>query len=901
MNPHGHSESEAQTRRKRIDPKLAAEGWQVADFDASKSLTLLDRHAVAEWPTDNGPADYALCADGSVIGVVEAKKVTIGPQNVLTQAARYSSGVREGQVTYGEGFKVPFLYSTNGEITWFQDVRHPLNRSRKVAAVHTPTALRELLARDDQTLLSTLVTTPFRKGSVRGYQERAIRAVEQAMRDRKRQMMVVMATGTGKTRTTIQQAYRLMKSGAAKRILFLVDRRALAAQTVRAFASFECEPGLKFDKAYEVYSQRFSQGDLDEDGEKFDPKVLPNRYLTDPQIGDAFVYVSTIQRMAINLFGRQGMLEGLGETEDDAKQLNIPIHAFDLIIADECHRGYSRKEEAIWRDTLDHFDAVKIGLTATPAAHTVAYFGDPVFRYTYKEAVDEGFLVDFDVVRVRSDVRIEGVTLKEGERVELVDTVAGTTKNIDYLEDEVVYDATAIEAKITAPDSNRKIIAELKKHAEAHEAEFGRFPKTLIFAANDLQHTSHANQLVSLCREAFGRGDGFVAKITGAKDVDRPLQRIKEFRNRPEPKVVVTVDLLTTGVDIPSLEFLVFLRPVKSRILFEQMLGRGTRLCDEFEGPAKSHFVVFDCFDGTLIESFRNASGMAVEAPVSDPVPLEEVVENIWNNERRDYNVKVLAKRLKRIDKEITGEGRVKFLEFTNNLDLTHFADQLDGLLKANFTGTMDLLRNQAFQQFLKQYPRPNRDFVIATGVLDTVSSERLIRYKENDLRPADYLAEFSKFVEANRAQIEALSILLDKPEGWGAEALRELRVALVRAQFPEDRVREAVTIARHKALADVISMVKNAADAARPLLTAEERVNAAISQVTGGLEITQEQRAWLELIRQRLVADLAIEPDDFDLHPLDERGGFARANKAFGGTLIDLLSKLNWAIAHAA
>lgn len=895
-------ESEAQTRRKRIDPKLAAQGWQLADFDATESLQSLDSKAIAEFPTDNGPADYALCLDGKVAGVVEAKKVTVGPQNVLTQAARYSQGVREHRAEYGEGFRAPFLYSTNGEIIWFQDVRDPLNRSRKVKAFHTPAALREMLNRNDKAAWSALDSMPFREGSVRPYQEDAIRAVEQAISERKRQMMVVMATGTGKTRTTIQQAYRLMKSGAAKRILFLVDRRALAAQTVRAFASFECEPGLKFDKTYEVYSQRFQQADLDDDsGEKFDPKVLPNRYLTDPQEGDAFVYVCTIQRMAINLFGRQGMLDGLGESEDDAEQLSIPIHAFDLIIADECHRGYSRKEEAIWRDTLDHFDAIKVGLTATPAAHTVAYFGDPVYRYTYKQAVEDGYLVDFDVVRVRSDVRIEGVTLKEGERIEVVDTQVGTTKNIDYLEDEVSYDASAIEAKITAPDSNRKIVEQLKKHAEAHEAEFGRFPKTLIFAANDLPHTSHANQLVSLCREVFGRGDSFVAKITGAKDVDRPLQRIKEFRNRPEPKIVVTVDLLTTGVDVPSIEFIVFLRPVKSRILFEQMLGRGTRLCTEFEGPAKSHFVVFDCFDGSLIDSFRQASGMAVEAPVSDPIPLEDVIDNIWNNERRDYHVKVLAKRLRRIDKEITGEGRVKFLEFTNNLDLSQFAEKLDSLLAANFTGTMELLRNQDFQQFLKQYPRPNREFVIATGVQDTVSSERLIRYKDRDLKPADYLEEFSRFVEANRSQIEALRILLDKPEGWSTEALRELRVALRQAQFPEERVREAVSIAKHKALADVISMVKNAADEARPLLTAEERVNAAISQVTGNSELNQEQRSWLELIRQRLVADLAIEPEDFELHPLDERGGFARANQVFGGGLRELLKQLNWAIAHAA
>lgn len=896
------SESEAQTRRNRIDPKLAAQQWQVVGFDASVPLDRLNQRAIAEYPTANGPADYGLCLDSQILGVVEAKKVTVGPQNVLTQAARYSLGVHEQITTYGPGYKAPFLYSTNGEIIWFQDVRDVRNASRKVKAFHTPGALREMLQRDEQASLGRLSALPFRAGSVRPYQEAAIRAVETAVSDRKRQMMVVMATGTGKTRTTIQQAYRLMKSGVAKRILFLVDRRALAAQTVRAFSSFECEPGLKFDNAYEVYSQRFQQADLDdESGERFDPKVLPNKYLTQPEGHNAFVYVCTIQRMAINLFGRQGMLEGLGESEDDAEQLNIPIHTFDLIIADECHRGYSRKEEAIWRDTLDHFDAVKVGLTATPAAHTVAYFGDPVFRYTYKQAVDEGYLVDFDVVKVKSDVRIEGVTLKEGERIEVVDTEIGTTKNIDYLEDEVVYDASQIEAKITAPDSNRKIVEELKRHADAHEAEFGRFPKTLIFAANDLPHTSHANQLVSLCREVFGRGDSFVSKITGAKDVDRPLQRIKEFRNRPEPKIVVTVDLLTTGVDVPQIEFIVFLRPVKSRILFEQMLGRGTRLCDSFEGPAKSHFVVFDCFDGSLIESFRNASGMAVDAPVSDPVPLEEVIENIWNNERRDYNVKVLAKRLRRIDKEITGEGRLKFLEYTNDVDLSAFADQLDELLRSNFTKTMDLLRNPDFQQFLKRYPRPNREFVIATGVQDTVSSERLIRYQDRDLRPADYLEEFSRFVEANRDQIDALRILLDRPESWSTEALRELRVALRQAQFPEERVREAVAIAKHKALADVISLVKNAADNAQPLLTAEERVNAAISQVTGGMELSTEQHGWLNLIRQRLVADLAIEPEDFDLHPLDEQGGFARANRAFGGGLRELLSRLNWAVAHAA
>jgi type I restriction enzyme, R subunit len=245
--------------------------------------------------------------------------------------------------------------------------------------------------------------------------------------------------------------------------------------------------------------------------------------------------------------------------------------------------------------------------------------------------------------------------------------------------------------------------------------------------------------------------------------------------------------------------------------------------------------------------------------------------------------------------------ARVQFLEYTKGLDLSAFAEQLNDLLKANFTGTMELLRNDDFQNFLLKYPRPNREFVIATGVIDNVSSERLIRYKDRDLRPADYLEEFHKFVAENRDQIEALKILLDRPEGWSTEALRELRSALRIAQFPEEKIRDAVTIARHKALADVISMVKNAADGAKPLLTAEERINLAISRVTGAMELSEPQSEWLEYIRQHLVANLTIEADDFELDPFFARGGFARANQSFGGKLKDLLTQLNKAVAQAA
>jgi type I restriction enzyme R subunit len=211
----------------------------------------------------------------------------------------------------------------------------------------------------------------------------------------------------------------------------------------------------------------------------------------------------------------------------------------------------------MWRQTLEHFDAIKIGLTATPAHHTTSYFKDVVYRYEYERAVREGYLVDYDVVAVRSDVRMKGVFLKEGDEVTIVNPESGS-RQLDLLEDERQFDTTEVEEKVTSPDSNRKIIEELKKYAFEHEARYGRFPKTLIFAVNDLSHTSHAEQLVRIAREVFGRGEDFVRKITGNKNVDRPLQRIREFRNRPQPSIVVTVDMLSTGVDIPDLEFIVF-------------------------------------------------------------------------------------------------------------------------------------------------------------------------------------------------------------------------------------------------------------------------------------------------------------------------------------------------------
>jgi len=598
--------------------------------------------------------------------------------------------------------------------------------------------------------------------------------------------------------------------------------------------------------------------------------------------------------MTINLFGRDAVFGLSDETiDDDAEKLDTPIHAFDLIVADECHRGYSSKELSVWRNTLDHFDAVKIGLTATPAAHTTAYFENIVYRYEYERAVREGYLVDYDVVSINSNVRMNGVFLEEGEQVESVDPMSGV-KQLDLLEDERSFDTAKIEREITAPDSNRRILEEVKKYADAHQEETGRFPKILIFADNDLPHTSHADQLVDTARDIFGRGDAFVAKITGR--VDRPLQRIREFRNRPKPSIVVSVDMLTTGVDIPDLEFLVFLRPVKSRILFEQMLGRGTRKGEKY--PDKSHFVVFDCFDGTLLAYFRNSTAITAEPLEADGKTIAQIIEEIWQNSDRDYNIRRLVRRFQRIDKQMSGDARELFARFVPDGDIGHLAEELPAMLRESFTDTMKTLKNEDFQDLLVSYPRPPRTFLVAATVQDEVSSEWLIKGATGqEYKPQDYLTAFEAFVSANADHVEAIAILLSRPQSWGSQPLRELRQALLQApeHFTEDNLRRAFQVAHHKALVDIISMVKRAALDTSPLYTAEERVDHAVKRVIAGRQLTDDQAKWVEHIRQHLVANLSIDRDDFDTVPvLSNRGGWGRANRVFDGELADFLEDLN-------
>ena len=891
-----NQELEWKTRKERIDKKLNSLNppWKIIHYSKVKDFSALTNHAVEEYETKNGPADYALFVNGELLGILEAKKVGVDPQNVLEQAKRYSKGVNNGVGNWGE-YGVPFLYASNGEVIWHIDIRNSQNISRKISNFHTPSALNELFNRKsfDENSFDKL---NLENDKLRYYQANAIKAIETGITDGKRAMLLAMATGTGKTFTLVSLIYRLLETKQFKRILFLVDRRALAAQAVREFGSFTTPMGNKLDQEYEVYSQRFRKEDFGED-EPYNPKVLPTKYLTEPDATKTFVYVSTIQRMTINLFGWENTFDqdtSDPDYEEDAEELEtpIPIHAFDLIIADECHRGYTSKDTAIWRQTLDYFDAIKIGLTATPALHTTAYFGKPVYRYSTEQAVLDGFLVDYDAVKISSNILMNGAFLKEGEQVGVIDTDTGK-ETYDELEDERKFESEEIERKITSPDTNRRIIEELAKYCYAHEKETGRFPKILIFAVNDLQFTSHSDQIVKICKDVFNQGDDFVKKITGNPNVDRPLQRIREFRNRPNPKIVVTVDMLSTGVDIPALEFVVFMRPVKSRILWVQMLGRGTRLCPEI---SKEKFVIFDCFNGSLIEYFKNTTDFKVEALETEPISIQQVIENIYQNVDREYFTKVLVKRLRRIEKNMGADAREKFAMFIPEGDIGKYAANIPKLLKENFTNTMKTLRDKDFQDLLVNYPRAKRQFYIGYEIQDEVTSEKLIMGE----KPVDYLTAFMKFVKENPEHLLAIKILLEKPKDWNTKALNELRERLTINKFPEKYLQEAHKLVYNKSLADIISMVKHAAKQEEPIYTAEERVTIAFEKVVTNKNFTLEQHHWLGLIKEHLVQNLTFDEEDLTNAPVFvAKGGLSKAKRVFGREeLKKLIEEINYNIA---
>jgi type I restriction enzyme, R subunit len=873
--------SEAQTRQ-LIDAQLRAAGWEAdtvkLDHRRGTRPARGRNMAIAEWPTSSGPADYVLFVSLRPVAVVEAKRKNKDVMGSLEQAKRYSRGFNPSSVPgldYPEGpwgeYRVPFLYATNGRPylrqlkaqsgTWFRDARRGSNVSAPLAGWHSPQGLSDMLLQDRDAAEARLKAEPLDYDlGLRPYQMDAIRAVETALAAGQRELLLAMATGTGKTKMAIALIYRLLKAGRFRRVLFLVDRSSLGEQAAGAFETTRLE-GTR------TFAETFGLKTLD-DG-------APD--------GNVAVHVATVQSFVRRVF-------------DQEQAPNVDT--YDLVIVDEAHRGYTLDRELAeaelgwrgeadyvskYRRVLEHFDAVKIGLTATPALHTTEIFGLPVFAYTYREAVLDGYLIDHEPPhQILTELSTQGIHWKKGEQV-LTYTPGDDETSLYTAPDNIGLEVEAFNRRVMSRSFNEVVCRELAQRLDPNGPE-----KTLIFCVND----RHADEVVDLLkaafREVYGQvDDDAVLKVMGSSD--KPSELIRRFRNEQWPSVAVTVDLLTTGVDVPAICNLVFLRRVGSRILFEQMLGRATRRCDEI---GKTVFRIYDAV--RAYEALEHLSTMTpvVTNPKRTFAQLADDLQAAPTVAARAHVRDELAAKIQRVRARLTPEARSYFGAATG-LSPEAFVTELRA--QSPESVQMWLAGHEGVLTVLDTGRTRGGTFLFVSEHADQVTG--VVQAYPDDQRPEEYLSAFQTFIARHRDRVPALITVLTRPGDLTRAELRQLTLLLDGEGYSEAALRSAYASARQiDAAASIIGFIRAAADneAPQPFGT---RVDAAMSRLLGSRAWTPPQRNWLNRMASALKADGTLDREAFDdpVSPFRrDIGGFERLDKAvFQGQLPQILTEL--------
>ena len=872
---------EAETRQ-LIDRQLQQAGWEadsvILRYGKGARPEVGRNKAIAEWPTANGPADYVLFAGLTPLAAVEAKRKNADVSASLQQAKRYSRGFtaeENGRFPggpWGE-FHLPFVFSTNGRPylrqletlsgIWFGDLRRPDNLAHALDGWYSPEGLTALLKRDEARAEKQLQTESFDFGfNLRGYQQAAIRAVEAGLAGGKRQMLLAMATGTGKTKTCIALIYRLLKAQRFHRVLFLVDRSALGEQAINAFKDTRMD-------SIQSFADIFGIKELSEQ--------IPD--------ADTAVQIATVQGMVKRI---------LYSSEDQAPP---PVDRYDCIIVDECHRGYLLDRElsdtelsfrsfedyiSKYRRVLDYFDAVKIGLTATPALHTTEIFGLPVYTYGYREAVIDGYLIDHEPpLQIATERSTYGITWKKGEQVKVFNPQRSQLE-LFQTPDEINLEVNDFNRKVVTESFNRVVCQVL-----ANEIDPAARQKTLIFCANDL----HADLVVSLLKQAFSErygnvDDDAVIKITGK--ADDPLQLIRRYKNERNPNVAVTVDLLTTGIDVPEICNLVFLRRVNSRILFDQMMGRATRLCDEI---GKQTFRIFDAV--RLYEALRGLSEMqpVVNNPAISFSQLIAEMDVVIEDGARELIREQLLAKLQRKKRALNDKTRQNF-ETAAGMGIEDFISQLNRMPLKEIAGWFN--HTPRLGEILDRQGEMNRPFYVSDH------EDHLIKVESGYGRaskPQEYLQEFSEFIREKRDTIPALITVLTRPRDLTRKDLKELALELDQAGFSEVNLETAWReLTNQEIAAEIVGFIRHIATG-DPLVPYEQRVDWALQQMLAARPWTSPQRQWLQKIaaqtKSNRLVDLAAL-DDPNLIFRREGGGFGRLDRLFEGQLGQTLENFN-------
>lgn len=776
--------TEAETRI-IIDDQLRKYGWEVDTNNLRYSKGTRPQKgrnlAIAEFPTDSavtkgGFADYALFVGMKLVAIIEAKKASVDIPSVIDyQCKDYARMIKAEHNEYvikdWNGYKVPFVFATNGRKflkqielksgIWFLDLRDGANTPKALQGWFSPDGLMEMLDKDIVTANQTLQNTPYDllrdpDGlNLREYQVQAIEVTENAIIGGKKTALLSMATGTGKTRTILGMIYRFIKSNRFKRILFLVDRTALGEQAADVFKEVKIEDLMTLDEIYNIKG-------LDEKDIEKETKI----------------HIATVQSLVKRLI----------YNEDDTMP---SVSDYDLIVVDEAHRGYTLDKElsddemlyrnqedyiSKYRTVIEYFDAVKVALTATPALHTTEIFGKPVFTYSYREAVIDGYLVDHDAPHdIHTKLRDNGIEYKKGETLAIYDPNTNEVLNSDELEDDMKFEVDKFNKDIITENFNKAVFEEI-----AMDFNPDGEGKTLIYAVDD----DHADLIVKILKDIYskyGIDNDAVKKITGSIEggnKKKILEAIRQFKNESYPKIVVTVDLLTTGIDVPEIVNLVFMRRIKSRILFEQMLGRATRLCSKIE---KDHFEIYDPVG--VYETLEPVSNMKPVTP-NPQTTFEDLLNGLKaiEKDKQAYQLSLIIAKLQRKSHRTSSKALVQFMYLTGGKDLNSFAKELnDGKVEDSVKRALDCC--DAFAVLDNDRIHRKRSVVIDSHKDEVVSHER--GYGKA-AKPEDYIEAFRQFVLENLNEINALKIVCTRPSELTRETLKELKMELDRHDFTE-------------------------------------------------------------------------------------------------------------------
>lgn len=889
--------TEAETRY-IIDQQLRQVGWEADTenlrFSKGNRPAKGRNLAIAEWPTDStvgnhGRADYALFIGLQMVGIIEAKAEHKDIPSVLDyQGKDYPRNIRAADAQYRVGtwgsYQVPFTFATNGRPyleqyktksgIWFLDLRQSSNVPKALRGWMSPQNLLELLGKDINAGNRALEQMPFdllrdKDGlNLRDYQLRAIQAAEQAIMDGKNTALLAMATGTGKTRTVLGMIYRFLKTGRFKRILFLVDRTALGEQALDVFKEVKLEDLMPLADIYNI-------------------KGLEEKEIE----RETRIQVATVQGMV------KRILYNDGET--------MPaVSDYDLIIVDEAHRGYlldkemgdtellyrdQRDYQSKYRSVIEYFDAVKIALTATPALQTTEIFGQPVFKYTYREAVIEGYLVDHDAPhRIETELSQKGIHYKAGDTVAIFDPVTGEITNSELLDDELDFDVEQFNKKVITRPFNETVLAEIARDIDPENPE--EKGKTLIYAVDD----AHADMIVDILKNIYaeyGVDNDAIMKITGSVGGGNPKkvqEAIKRFKNERYPSIAVTVDLLTTGIDVPEITNLVFLRRVKSRILFEQMLGRATRLCPKIH---KTHFEIYDPVG--VYESLDPVNTMkpVVANPTASFGQLLDGLAVLEDEKQIEYQIGQIIAKLQRKKRRLDGRTMEHFVSMTGGMDPTQFIQQLEQEPPQQARNRI-LANRELFELLGETRANGGRPVVISDTPDELVSHTR--GYGTGS-RPEDYLDAFADYVKTHLNEIAALNIVCTRPKELTRTSLKDLRLTLDREGFTTQQLNTAISeLTNEEMAADIISLIRLYAIGST-LISHEARIRRAVDKLKKAHKFTAIEQKWIGRMEKYLMEESVLNVGVFDEDSrFKSEGGFKKIDRIFQNQLESIVLELN-------